>query len=172
MKTIICFFISALTVTVIITTSHCLAADSAKTTIPDQVTIKRLSTFYEPVEFDHQLHVDYASCVECHHHTTGVVPSNPLCLGCHDGKTRTNDISCSNCHAADPFFTEKDRPYQPKTKFHIDIPGLKAAYHLSCLNCHTAIGAGPTECADCHELTDSGQSFFKTNAGTKPNEKQ
>lgn len=172
MKTIICSFISALFVIIFSITSHCLAADPTEITAPDYVTINILANFYEPVEFDHQLHVDYASCVECHHHTTGIPPSNPHCLNCHDEKARTNDISCSSCHPVNPFTKEAEKPTEQKAKFHIDVPSLKASYHLSCLNCHKAIGAGPIECADCHELTDSGQSFFKTNAGGTHNEKE
>ena len=162
MKTVSCSLISLLFITTFPITVTCQAAGLPVIAAPETVSIDRLANLFGPVQFDHQLHADYASCVECHHHTTGQTPSNPLCLNCHDNHTRTSNVSCSFCHSTSPYTEENEQTATPKVKFHIDIPDLKAAYHLSCLNCHQAIGAGPTECLDCHQLTDTGKLFYKT----------
>jgi hypothetical protein len=48
-------------------------------------------------------------------------------------------------------------------QFHTDTPGLKAAYHWNCVNCHEDMG-GPTECQDCHARTPEGDAFYRADA--------
>lgn len=149
------------TLLAVLAATACQAATNWEVEAPEQLVLDRLGKLYGPVHFDHQLHADYAACVECHHHTTGAPPSDPHCLNCHDGTQEFSDVSCSSCHAADPY-AETDRKSTPEVRYHLDIPGLKGAYHLSCLGCHQAVGAGPTECADCHQLTPEGEAFYRT----------
>ncbi len=128
---------------------------------PETVTIDSLASLYEPVEFNHLMHVDYASCAECHHHTTGVKVADPNCIRCHANTPEGDDVTCVGCHEADRFgkkyLAELDNP----VLYHIDKPGLKGAYHLNCIGCHQIID-GPTGCTDCHAMTEAGEKRFNT----------
>lgn len=119
------------------------AAAAPKMDVPDTVDIGAISKQYMPVSFNHSAHVDYlkdaakgdlakafhsgdaALCQGCHHHTpVGEAP--PKCGTCH-GKP----------------FSEQE----PKR------PGLMAAYHNQCFQCHKAMGVEPvkpTDCKSCH----------------------
>jgi len=89
---------------------------------PDLVTINSLEKLYGPVQFSHAMHVEIAGdCADCHHH--GEKGQTPPCGACH-GK---------------PFDAGK-----------MNMPGLKGAYHLQCMNCHKQMESGPTGCTDCH----------------------
>jgi len=91
---------------------------------PETATLDSLKKLYGPVEFTHKAHTGYAGdCAVCHHH------SQP-----------GEYFPCSQCHSGKPIKTAKDR-----------LPGLKAAYHQQCMNCHKTSGSGPTGCTDCHE---------------------
>ena len=115
---------------------------------PDDVILDKLSS--SPIPFDHQMHVSYASCVECHHHTTGELPSDPICASCHRSAEEADSVSCEECHPIDRYSPAFLEDLNTTTRYHIDIPGLKGAYHLNCIHCHEAIGTGPTACQDCH----------------------
>ena len=135
--------------------SLALEADDA----PDEVEISTLTNLYEPVIFDHALHLDVADCSECHHHTTGQPPADESCLKCHANSEETDSISCSECHNAKRFYPQ-DLKQRNADVYHIDKPGLKGAYHLNCVGCHSA-NDGPVGCEDCHVLTARGENTFK-----------
>lgn len=119
------------------------AAPAPKMAQPDTVVIGSLSKQYEPTTFNHSMHVDLlkdyakgalakgfhaddtALCQGCHHNTpAGVAP--PKCGTCH-GKAFADD--------------------DPKR------PGLMAAYHIQCNQCHKAMGVESpkaTDCKTCH----------------------
>jgi hypothetical protein len=126
---------------------------------PDTVAIAALSELYEPVEFDHAMHADLADCARCHHHTTGTGPASPSCGHCHPGAEPGADVSCRGCHAPDPFSAQNLKKLEEPGLYHLDKPGLKAAYHLKCLSCHRETDA-PTGCQDCHAMTEAGQRRF------------
>ena len=113
---------------------------------PDSVAIGSLSKIYEPCTvFDHASHLqhmkdaakgalpkafhsnDAALCAGCHHHTpVGQTP--PKCGTCHGQAFQDQDPS---------------------------RPGLKAAYHIQCNQCHKTMMPGsepvaPTDCKGCH----------------------
>jgi len=115
---------------------------------PENVILQDIGT--TPVAFDHALHASYAACVECHHHTTGDTPSDPVCRGCHRSATRSSSVSCRECHPIDRYSPDYLEYLNTTTRYHIDIPGLKGAYHLNCIACHETIGTGPTACDACH----------------------
>ncbi|WP_028585997.1 cytochrome c3 family protein [Desulfogranum mediterraneum] len=142
-----------------------LDADDA----PESVEIESLAELYQPVSFDHALHVEMADCVECHHHTTGQQPVDPNCLRCHAQSTETESISCEACHSAKRFYPEDLKERNQPELYHIDKPGLKGAYHLNCLGCHQQQG-GPTGCQDCHALTKRGEQLFKVSIVPAENE--
>jgi hypothetical protein len=129
--------------------------------LPEMVTLDSLSQLYEGAEFDHDMHLDIAvDCTECHHHAAGVPTTNELCARCHGPEDVLESEACESCHLADPFSAETitAKETDPLT-YHIDKPGLKAAYHLNCLNCHDEMG-GPVGCEDCHERTEAGHAFY------------
>lgn len=133
----------------------CAALDT-----PQTVTIDRLAQYFTPVTFDHQMHQDVASCARCHHHTTGDA-AEPQCAGCHAGR-KAATVACRDCHTAEPFAAAAVREKeQDRTRYHIDKPGLKAAYHRNCLGCHEEVG-GPLGCDDCHAKTAAGDELYRT----------
>jgi len=128
---------------------------------PATLSLGQLADLFAPVNFDHQLHVDYASCSECHHHTTGCLPTRSSCAMCHRTSEKAVSVACRNCH-----FTAQDNPARSTAlasgdRYHIDIPGLKGAYHLLCIDCHDTIGTGPLGCNECHTLTAKGKRFYQ-----------
>lgn len=132
---------------------------------PTTIQLKSLTQLYGEVTFDHAMHVSLAEgCASCHHHTTGSAPLNRDCLRCHAGGQVSAQVACGGCHSLTPFsaqyLREKDADVQ---RYHTDQPGLKAAYHLSCLGCHQEAG-GPTGCTDCHARNDAGDALFHAGA--------
>lgn len=134
-----------------------MSADDA----PESVEINILSKLYGEVSFDHALHVPMTECSNCHHHTTGTGPGAPTCARCHDGTEEGETVSCSDCHAAEPFTPENLKIMENPEIFHVDKPGLKGAYHINCFGCHEEEG-GPTGCQDCHTMTEAGEKRFNT----------
>ena len=132
--------------------------------IPDRITINKLEQYYSPVSFNHEAHIKrLTDCGVCHHHTTGAMVKDSNCARCHKNSGATPVVSCKGCHIAEPFMPEalkQQRDRQPPL-YHRDKPGLKAAYHMSCIGCHTKMG-GPTGCQDCHKRNDRGDAIFKS----------
>ncbi len=128
---------------------------------PEEITIDSLANLYSAVEFNHLMHTEYASCAECHHHTTGVQVADPNCIRCHANTPEGDDVTCTGCHAADRFSKEHLATMDNPQLYHIDKPGLKGAYHLNCIGCHESID-GPTGCQDCHTMTEAGEERFNT----------
>lgn len=129
---------------------------------PDTVRLDSLQQYYEPVEFNHKVHTDMSAgdCTVCHHHTTGQPPTTKLCLHCHNGQKSVSTVSCRDCHSAKPFDASVMQEQQKDlTRYHIDKPGLKVAYHITCVGCHQTTG-GPIGCQDCHGMTEIGKKLF------------
>lgn len=111
---------------------------------PDTVVIGSLSKKYEACTFDHSVHMDALAAIskgsplaQAFHGQQGT-----LCQGCHHhtpaGQTPPK---CGTCHS---------KPFQDQDP---KRPGLMAAYHIQCNQCHKAMGAGapaPTDCETCH----------------------
>ena len=138
--------------------------------MPEQVTIDSMAALFEGVEFDHAMHTELGEdCSVCHHHTTGTGNADERCVSCHGNDGELAVVACRECHVADPFSAEQINQVSLEIyQFHIDKPGLKAAYHWSCLGCHEAED-GPTACQDCHARTPEGDAFYHKNA-TGPSE--
>ena len=139
-----------------------LAAD-----MPEQVSLDSMSVLFEGVEFDHAMHTDLGEdCSACHHHTTGTGTLDERCISCHADSEEVATVACSSCHVSDPFSAEHiNRKALDVYQFHVDTPGLKAAYHWNCVNCHEAMD-GPTECQDCHARTVEGENFYHSDASS------
>jgi hypothetical protein len=147
---------------------------AADDTGPETVKLESLAELYQPVEFNHAMHVELvdSECARCHHHTTGAAPLEPRCLECHKGGEGGAAIACRDCHPAQRFSAEylAELDANPQL-YHLDKPGLKGAYHRNCLACHQENG-GPAGCQDCHERTTAGDTFFQAGVASGPtNEK-
>lgn len=82
---------------------------------------------YGPVRFMHAKHAAKAGdCSTCHHYR----PTDPAAL---------ETTRCSACHQ-DSF-----NPAHPERI------GLKAAYHMKCMDCHKEKNEGPLTCTGCHQ---------------------
>jgi hypothetical protein len=142
--------------------SFLLAVTSYAMDAPETVEINALAKYYEPVEFNHQLHVDLAAdCSVCHHHTTGTGTTDLYCGKCHGQFEELVTVSCADCHSAEPFSAESIHRQSQQDLFHVDMNGLKGAYHQNCLGCHKEMD-GPTGCQDCHARTELGDEFYHT----------
>ena len=128
---------------------------------PASVLIDSLSHLYKGVIFDHEQHADIADdCSVCHHHVLGNGTVVPQCARCHSNSKGTSSVACKDCHVRKPFTPKHIKKMEANPdRYHIDVPGLKAAYHLRCFNCHVKMGA-PTGCEDCHKRTDAGNQFY------------
>lgn len=136
---------------------------------PQEVTIKRLASLFDAVTFDHAAHVEIAgACATCHHHTTGDGAGGGRCDRCHANSPKSADVACGSCHEVDPFSAvQLERKADDRFLYHIDKPGLKAAYHRNCLGCHEDSG-GPTGCKDCHARNATGDEFYHSGAYAPP----
>ncbi|MBN2809764.1 MAG: cytochrome c3 family protein [Deltaproteobacteria bacterium] len=128
---------------------------------PASVSIGSLSHLYSEVVFDHDLHLSVTDdCSVCHHHRFGKGVKEERCARCHSESQGTFSARCSDCHVEKPFSVEHIMMMEADPKrYHIDMTGLKGAYHLKCYNCHAAMGA-PSECGDCHARSDAGDRFY------------
>ena len=149
-----------MTLAFIVVGSIGMAAD-----MPEQVSIDSMSKMFEGVEFDHDMHTELGEdCSACHHHTTGSGTADERCVSCHANSEEVAFVGCSDCHVAVPFSAEQiNQESLVLYQFHIDRPGLKAAYHWNCLGCHEEMD-GPTGCVDCHARTPEGDAFYHQNA--------
>jgi len=128
----------------------------------ENVTIGGLAHLYKPVVFNHRWHTKLAPCKDCHHHTTGRQDMDPNCFRCHADSKETESVACSSCHSSKQFYSEQLAKSRDPRLYHIDKPGLKGAYHLSCVPCHVKKNA-PSHCEGCHAMTDAGKSYFNLN---------
>lgn len=88
--------------------------------------IKEEEDHYGPVRFMHSKHAaSIKDCALCHHY-------RPT-----DAEAKET-VRCSACHQES--FRED----------HPERVGLKAAYHINCINCHKDMNRGPTDCTGCH----------------------
>ncbi len=112
--------------------------------IPEIVTIDTLTDEYKPVKLPHAKiinalfnNIKKNKLTQYFHDRKGTI-----CQGCHhNSPVAQKPPSCASCHG---------RPFNPKEPFK---PGLKAAYHRQCMECHRAMGIDTpvaTDCTACH----------------------
>ncbi len=113
--------------------------------IPETVVIQTMSNKYEPVKLPHRKIVTSMvdkiktnQLANYFHFEKGTV-----CQGCHHNSPAAKaPPKCVSCH---------NKPFNEKDPFK---PGLMAAYHRQCMECHQAMGiAKPvaTDCTACHQ---------------------
>lgn len=115
----------------------------AKLDVPDTVDIGTIAKKYQPVAFNHASHVETlmdaakGPLAKAFHAKPGV-----FCQGCHHNTPAgMAPPKCGTCHA------QSFQNEEPKR------PGLEAAFHIQCNQCHKAMGvASPkaTDCVACH----------------------
>jgi len=132
---------------------------------PDTVVLETLAQYYDPVEFDHVMHVDMLgedSCATCHHHSVGTPLVDENCKRCHEYGGETESANCEDCHPAQRFSADYLAEIEADIHlYHEDKPGLKGAFHQKCLGCHKEMDA-PVGCQDCHTRTDAGDKLFRS----------
>jgi hypothetical protein len=100
---------------------------------------------YEPVKLPHRkivqtmvANINSNKLVNYFHHEKGTV-----CQGCHHNSPAAKEPpKCVSCHG---------KPFNAKDPFK---PGLMAAYHRQCMECHKAMGIQKpvaTDCTACHQ---------------------
>jgi hypothetical protein len=138
--------------------------DSRAKEIPDSIPLDSMVQYYGKAVFNHAKHITLVKdCAVCHHHTTGTLVEDPNCVRCHENSGATTVVSCRGCHSAQPFSADTVREKADKSLYHTDKPGLKGAYHLSCMGCH-AKNDGPTGCEDCHPRNKAGEALYNSGA--------
>jgi hypothetical protein len=121
-----------------------ITATYHKEDIPETVTIQTLMQDYEPVKLPHRKivqtmvdNINNNKLANYFHHEKGTV-----CQGCHHNSPAAKQPpQCVSCHGKP--FNETD-PFKP---------GLMAAYHRQCMECHKAMGIKKpvsTNCTACH----------------------
>ena len=112
--------------------------------IPETVTIKPLTKEYEPVKLPHRKiintlfnNIKNNNLANYFHQEKGTI-----CQGCHhNSPAAKKPPGCASCHG---------RPFNEKDPFK---PGLMAAYHRQCVECHKAMDIQKpvsTDCTACH----------------------
>ncbi len=117
----------------------------AESDIPQNVEIKTLMNQYGPVKLPHRKIVQTLSgnikdnqLVRYFHRD-----QNVICQGCHHhSPAAQKPPGCASCHG---------RPFDERDP---SKPGLMAAYHRQCMECHEAMGIEKpvaTNCVACHQ---------------------
>jgi len=117
----------------------------AESDVPETVEMKALMDQYGPVKLPHRRIVKALSDnikdnrLARYFHQD----ENTLCQGCHHhSPAAKKPPGCGSCHG---------RPFDERDPFK---PGLMAAYHRQCMECHEAMGIEKpvaTNCVACHQ---------------------
>ncbi len=92
-----------------------------------------LANVYGPAKFAaHEMSPNVISCQTCHHHSPNGQPQ-----------------PCSSCHS------------EPFDGTAMEKPGLKAAYHQRCADCHKEAFSGPMTCTNCHSENPEAANLKK-----------
>jgi hypothetical protein len=113
--------------------------------IPETVEIKGLSKQFEPVKLPHRKIVQTLVKNLKDSKLAGSFHRDPgtICQGCHhNSPVAKKPPACASCHG---------QPFDGRNLFK---PGLQAAYHLQCMECHKDMGIEKpvaTNCTGCHK---------------------
>jgi len=112
--------------------------------IPETVTIAKLSDQYQPAVFPHRKIVlklaeaNRTSRLAAYYHQDPLT----LCQGCHHNSPASlKPPQCGSCHG------------RSSDALNLTRPGLLAAYHQQCIECHEKMGLekpASRDCAACH----------------------
>jgi hypothetical protein len=136
-----------------------LSVRAEEKSLPTVVELGSISRQYEPVTFNHEMHVTAAggaaNCSACHHQHPSI--KNLSCKDCHAINSAEYQravihtfLPCRSCHDA----------YNISNP---GVPNLQVAYHRTCFKCHWGmgnIGIDPKGCTEiCH--TRKSEIMFK-----------
>jgi hypothetical protein len=113
--------------------------------IPETVEIKSLSKQYEAARMPHRKIVQALVKPLADSRLAGAFHRDPgtVCQGCHhNSPAAKKPPTCASCHG---------RPFDGRN---LTRPGLQAAYHLQCMECHRVMGVekpAATDCTGCHK---------------------
>ena len=116
--------------------------------IPEVVKIGAISKEFDPAELPHRKIVKaiQANLTQSPLARTFHKEGLTICGGCHHNSPPSlKPPQCGSCHA---------KPFNPQK---MSMPGLKAAYHQQCMNCHAAMKLEKpqaTACTECHKQKD------------------
>ncbi len=151
--------------------NSCLAQEQEAAEGPATIILDSLAEYYEPVEFDHGMHIEYLEndCAHCHHHTIGTPGTGTQnCKICHKYEPEAEIVACRVCHLAEPFSVKGLAIAEEEKKlFHKGKPSLKGAYHQFCISCHEEVD-GPYTCDGCHMVNDKGEQFYRSGQYAPP----
>jgi hypothetical protein len=122
-----------------------VTATYAEEDIPETVEIKALSKQYQPVKLPHRKIVQALVKNLKDNKLAGAFHREPrtICQGCHhNSPIAKKPPACASCHG---------QPFDGRNLFK---PGLQAAYHLQCMECHKDMGIEKpvaTNCTGCHK---------------------
>jgi Zn finger protein HypA/HybF involved in hydrogenase expression len=113
---------------------------------PEKIKIKSLQKEFEPVDFQHGKIIKRLIAVS---------NQNPLAKWFHSGN---QNVACESCHHHTPQQAQNSvpkcaschgRPFDPSA---LNRPGIQAAYHRQCMECHQHMQQKPLpmECVKCH----------------------
>lgn len=112
--------------------------------VPEKVKIKHIAAKYEPAEMPHRKIVAALLKGVGNSKMAGYFHNDrtSICQGCHHNSPGSlKPPSCASCHG---------KPFDPRQA---DRPGLMAAYHRQCMECHQAMGIkrpDSRDCSGCH----------------------
>ena len=113
--------------------------------IPETVVINKLSSQYGSVELPHRQIINAMVKNIKDNKLAGYFHSEKgtICQACHHNSPAGNTPpGCSSCHG---------KPFDDRNPLR---PGLKAAYHQQCMDCHDSMGIEnpkSTDCVGCHK---------------------
>ncbi|MFV0422158.1 sulfate respiration complex hexadecaheme cytochrome HmcA [Oleidesulfovibrio sp.] len=116
--------------------------------IPERVSIDAMVNEYEAVDFPHRKIIETMVAGIKGDKLAASFHTDPgtFCQGCHhNSPVSKTPPACATCHGKPFEISQGDRP------------GLKAAYHQQCMNCHTAMRIekpANTACNECHKKRD------------------
>jgi hypothetical protein len=122
-----------------------VTATYADEEVPESVEIKSLSKQYEPAKLPHRKIVQALVKNIKDSKIAGYFHRDPgtVCQGCHhNSPVSKKPPACASCHS---------RPFDERN---LARPGLQAAYHLQCMECHRVMGLekpSATACTGCHK---------------------
>jgi DnaJ-class molecular chaperone len=112
--------------------------------IPETVTLRKLADEYEPVVLPHRkivlklAEVNKTSKMAAYYHKETLT----LCQGCHHNSPASlTPPQCASCHG------------KSSEALNLTRPGLMAAYHQQCIECHDQMGLekpASRDCTACH----------------------
>ena len=144
---------------------QCEAQEEEAAEGPATIILDSLVEYYDAVEFDHGMHIEYLDndCAHCHHHTIGTPGTGTQnCKVCHKYEPEAKIVACRGCHLAEPYSVEGLRFAEEEKKlFHKGKPSLQGAYHQFCISCHEEVD-GPYTCDGCHMINDKGEQLYRS----------